>query len=77
MTQNSLSELAKQHWEIYRLLKKHVDHTVSAYMFLHIKNFGDELKRYFAETEGNIPLLPKNISQNEPSVVRLDRKEVK
>ena len=52
VTQNSLPELAKQHWEIYRLLKKHADHTVGAYMFLHIKNFGDELKRYFAKTGG-------------------------
>ena len=49
VTQNSLSELAKQHWEIYRLLQQHADHTVGAYMFLHIKNFGDELKRYFAQ----------------------------
>ena len=52
MTQNSLPELAKQHWEIYRMLKKHADHTVGSYMFLHIKNFGDELKRYLAKTGG-------------------------
>ena len=52
VTGNSLPELAKQHWEIYCLLKKHADHTVGAYMFLHIKNFGDELKRYFAKTGG-------------------------
>lgn len=52
VTRNSLPELAKQHWEIYRLLKKHADHTVGAYVFLHIKNFGDELKRYFAKTGG-------------------------
>lgn len=52
VTQNSLPELAKQHWEIYRMLKKHADHTVGSYMFLHIKNFGDELKRYLAKTGG-------------------------
>lgn len=47
-TKNTLPELVKQHWQIYQLLKKHADHTVGAYMFLHIKNYGDELKRYFA-----------------------------
>jgi len=48
-TQNTLPELAKQHWEIYHLLRKHADHTIGAFMFLHIKNFGDELKRYLAQ----------------------------
>ena len=62
VTQNSLPELAKQHWEIYRLLKKHADHTVGAYMFLHIKNFGDELKRYFAKT-GGAPLRPDDFEE--------------
>ena len=47
-TRNTLPELAEQHWEIYRLLEKHADHTAGAFMFLHIKNFGDELKRHFA-----------------------------
>lgn len=51
VTQNTLTEIAKQHWEIYRLLKQHTDHMAGAYMFLHIKNFGDEMKRYFAEKE--------------------------
>ena len=46
-TRNTLPELVEQHWEIYRLLKKHADHTAGAFMFLHIKNFGDELKRHF------------------------------
>ena len=38
------------------MLEKHADHTVGAYMFLHIKNFGDELKRYFAEDRRGRPL---------------------
>lgn len=50
-TKNTLPELAKQHWQIYELLKKHADHTVGAFMFLHIKNFGDEVKRHLAEEE--------------------------
>lgn len=60
VTRNTLPELAKQHWQIYRLLEKHADHTAGAYMFLHIKNFGDELKQYFAEKDGHILPLPKN-----------------
>lgn len=53
-TKNTLPELAKQHWQIYDLLKKHADHTVGAFMFLHIKNFGDELKRHLAEEEKRV-----------------------
>lgn len=62
VTENSLSELAKQHWEIYHLLQKHADHTAGAYMFLHIKNFGDELKRYLAKT-GTEPLTPDDFKE--------------
>lgn len=61
VTQSTLPELAKQHWQIFRLLEKHADHTVGAYMFLHIKNFGDELKQIFLETDGNILPLPKTV----------------
>lgn len=53
VTKNTLPELASQHWEIFRMLQKQADHTVGAAMFLHIKNFGDELKRYFAERGDN------------------------
>lgn len=66
VTQNSLEELAKQHWEIYRLLEKGADHTVGAYMFLHIKNFGDELKRYFNDNHGEIPHLGSAQSEQRP-----------
>ena len=60
VTRNTLPELAKQHWQIYRLLERHADHTAGAYMFLHIKNFGDELKQYFAKMDGHILPLPKD-----------------
>lgn len=61
-TQNTLPELAKQHWQIYDMLKKHADHTVGAYVFLHIKNFGDELQRYLAQTNGQ-PLTLKDFEE--------------
>ena len=46
VTKNTLEELAKQHWTLFELLEKHADHAAGAYMFIHIKNFGEELKRY-------------------------------
>lgn len=58
VTRNTLPELAEQHRQIYRLLETHADHTAGAYMFLHIKNFGDELKLYFAQRNGSILPLP-------------------
>lgn len=75
VTQNSLPELAKQHWKIYDLLKKHADHTAGAYMFLHIKNFGDELKHYFTEAEGHVLPLRKDVLQSEASGARRRGKE--
>ncbi len=61
VTRKTLPELAKQHWQIFRLLERHADHTAGAYMFLHIKNFGEELKQHFLETNGNILPLPKDV----------------
>lgn len=61
VTRNTLPELAKQHWQIFRLLERHADHTAGAYMFLHIKNFGDELKQYYQEMDGNILPLPRSV----------------
>lgn len=63
-TQNTLSELVEQHWEIYRLLQKHADHTAGAFMFLHIKNFGEELKRHFAD-KGDEELTLKDFEGSE------------
>lgn len=63
-TRNTLPELVEQHWEIYRLLQKHADHTAGAFMFLHIKNFGDELKRHFAAKD-NVDLPKKDFEGSE------------
>lgn len=48
ITAFSLDELIAQHWNIYRYLKSHEEASAGAYMFLHIKGFGDELGKYFA-----------------------------
>lgn len=53
VTQNTLEELARQHWRLYQLLKQHADHAAGAYMFIHIKNFGEELKRYLQQREAS------------------------
>lgn len=53
VTQTTLEELAKQHWRLYQLLKQHADHAAGAYMFIHIKNFGEELKRYLQQREAS------------------------
>lgn len=47
ITRFSLADLIEQHWQIFRYLKKRADHSAGAYMFLHIKEFGDELGAYF------------------------------
>ena len=51
VTQDSLPELASQHWQIFRTLRSHAEQEAGAYMFLHIKHFGEELKRFVRETE--------------------------
>lgn len=53
VTQNTLEELAKQHWRLFQLLKQHADHAAGAYMFIHIKNFGEELKWYLQQREAS------------------------
>jgi Transcriptional regulators len=58
VTHISLHDLAQQHREIYTFLKEHADHSAGAYMFIHIKNFGDEMKRYFAENEDTASRFP-------------------
>lgn len=47
ITRFSLADLIEQHWQIFRYLKKRADHSAGSYMFLHIKEFGDELGAYF------------------------------
>ena len=51
ITKFSMKDLVDQHWNIFRFLQKHSDYCAGAYMFLHIKGFGDELSQHFAELE--------------------------
>ena len=51
VTQNTLPELARQHWQIFQTLRDHAEQEAGAYMFLHIKHFGEELKRYVAQRD--------------------------
>lgn len=47
ITEFSSDELIDQHRNIFRYLKAHDESSVGAYMFLHIKGFGNELGNYF------------------------------
>lgn len=49
VTQSTLTDLVRQHRNIYNYLCQREDHRAGAYMFLHIKNFGEELTRYYQE----------------------------
>lgn len=48
-TENSLEKLKQNHWKIFHYLKMRDEHAASAYMFLHIKGFGDEMKKHFTD----------------------------
>lgn len=47
VTAFSMEELIAQHWKIYQYLKDRSETSAGAYMFLHIKGFGEELARHF------------------------------
>jgi len=47
VTAFSMEELIAQHWKIYQYLKERSETSAGAYMFLHIKGFGEELARHF------------------------------
>ena len=47
ITEFSSDELIDQHRNIFRYLKAHDESSVGAYMFLHIKGFGNKLGNYF------------------------------
>lgn len=47
ITEFSMEELVTQHRNIYHYLKTRSESSAGAYMFLHLKGFGDELARYF------------------------------
>ena len=51
ITAFSLDDLIDQQWRIFRYLESREDSSAGAYMFLHIKGFGDELGRYFSSRE--------------------------
>ena len=46
ITGSTLPELTAQHRRIYEHISKHDERSAGAYMFLHIKGFGEELKRH-------------------------------
>lgn len=54
ITDFSMEELVAQHWKIYRYLKERSETSAGAYMFLHIKGFGDELAKYFEKQSQKI-----------------------
>lgn len=47
VTAFSMEELIAQHWKIYQYLKDRAETSAGAYMFLHIKGFGEELAKHF------------------------------
>lgn len=49
ITTVSLDDMIKQHWNIFRLIKNCSAESAGAYMFLHIKGFGEELAQYFEQ----------------------------
>lgn len=51
ITAFSLDEMIAQHRKIYQYLKAREEDSAGAYMFLHLKGFGDELARYFAQQQ--------------------------
>ena len=48
ITRASLAEMIQQHWTIFHYLEARQAHSVGAYMYLHIKGFGEEVSEYFA-----------------------------
>ena len=51
ITEFSLDELIAQHRNIFRYLQAHEESSAGAYMFLHIKGFGNELAKYFEKRQ--------------------------
>lgn len=49
VTQSTLTDLVRQHRNIYNYLCRREDRSAGAYMFLHIKNFGEEMIRHYQE----------------------------
>ena len=51
ITKSTLSEMIQQHWTIFRYLENRQGHSAGAYIYLHIKGFGDEVSQHFAGQE--------------------------
>lgn len=51
VTRASLEEMIQQHWTIFHYLETRQPHSAGAYMYLHIKGFGEEVGQHFAEQE--------------------------
>lgn len=49
ITAFSMEEMVAQHRNIYHYLKTRSESSAGAYMFLHLKGFGEELARYFEQ----------------------------
>ena len=49
ITKSSLEEMIQQHWTIFRYLEARQAHSAGAYMYLHIKGFGEEVSQHFAD----------------------------
>jgi len=60
VTQSTLTDLVRQHRNIYNYLCRREDRRAGAYMFLHIKNFGEELTRHYQEWSADASGLTNN-----------------
>ena len=58
ITEFSLDELIAQHRNIFSYLKAHEESSAGAYMFLHIKGFGNELGKYFEKQQKLLDDIP-------------------
>ena len=45
----SMEEMVQHHWRIFDYLKKREEHCADAYMFLHIKGYGESVVEYFVK----------------------------
>ena len=55
VTKTSLAEMIQQHWTIFHYLESRQAHSAGAYMFLHIKGFGEEVSQHFARQKKKEP----------------------
>ncbi|WP_294855969.1 GntR family transcriptional regulator [uncultured Oscillibacter sp.] len=58
VTQSTLTDLVRQHRSIYNYLCQREERSAGAYMFLHIKNFGEEMIQHYQEWSADLSDLP-------------------